>query len=161
MTKEKTVELASLQIISPQQFGQLLDLVHDEFFDLDEIQYHSEQDMVEIPFRRIFHNGPARTIRNWLFYAVMEVDVIRARMRVHNVDEYEVHDRARMGTYSFNTARYNQDTSLLIFQCEPNLELRMKVSKFLIDCEDLEVRGKSRVSYLFGVMDWSSGKVYE
>ena len=161
MTREKEVELASLQITSPDQFGQLLDLIHDEYFEVDEIQYHSERAVVEIPFRRIFHDSPRRTIRNWLFYRVVEVDVVRARMRVQNVDEYEVYDPEQIGTYSFNAARYNQDASFLTLQCEPNLELRMKVSELLIDCEDLEVRGKSRISYLFGAIEGSSGKVYE
>ena len=161
MTKERAVDLSPLQVTTPEQFGQLLDLIHDEHFDLDQVQHHPEQGMVEIPFWRIFHGGPRRTVRNWLLYAVKEVDVVRAMMRIHHVDRYEVHDPEQIVVYSFNTVEYNQQSSYLMFQCEANLELRMKVSQLLIDCEDLEVRGKARISYFFGFVEGSSGRVYD
>lgn len=49
----------------------------------------------------------------------------------------------------------------MVFVCEPNLELRIRVSEVLIECDDLEARGKSRISYLFWLIQGDSGRVYD
>ncbi len=161
MSNQKSIELTSVKIASLEKLDKLLVLVHDEHFDLDKVQYHPRLEMVEIPYRRIFHNGPSRIIRNWLFYKVKEVDIIRAKMRIYNVNEYKVHDPANIGTYSFNTVKLEENASTLIVQCNEDLELRMKISSLMIESKDLEIRGKSRISYLFGAIEYYSGKVYE
>jgi len=161
VTEQKGIKLTSVKATSLEQLDELLGLIHDEHFDLDEVQYRPDLRVVEIPYRRIFHNGPSRLIRNWLFYQVKEVDVVRAKMRIHYVNEYEVHDPAQIGTYSFNTVEFEEAASTLVVQCNEELELRMKVSGLLIDSEDLEVRGKSRISYLLGVIQSYYGRVYD
>lgn len=70
-------------------------------------------------------------------------------------------DKARINTYSFNTLEYNPDTSEITVWCDPELRLRVRVSEFKIESQDLEVNGKSRISYLFFVMESYSGKVHD
>jgi len=153
MNQKSAVELTALQVTTPENLNSLNNLIHDEWFDVDEIQYDPEQGIVELPYRRKFHGGPARTIRNWLFYTVKEVDVIQSRLRIYNVNDYSIRDRAHTGSYSFNVAEYNQDTSALLLRCDPNLELKMKVSELLIESDDLEIAGQSRISYWFGIIE--------
>ena len=54
---------AVVSVSSPKQFGDLLDIIHDEFFELDGIRYDPSDKSVEIPYRRIFHRGPRRVLR--------------------------------------------------------------------------------------------------
>ena len=155
------IEFKSLTVTNPRQLDELLCMIHDEFFELDEVRYHREQGVLDIPYRRVFHDGPARTVRQWIIYTVKEKDVIRSRFRIHNVGEFTVQDKARINTYSFNTLEYNPDTSEITVWCDPVLRLRVRVSEFKIESQDLEVNGKSRISYLFFVMESYSGKVYD
>ena len=158
-TEEKNIVFISLKVTNPQEIGKLISLIHDEYFDVNDIKYHREQGIVEIPYRRIFHKGPRRTVCNWLFYIVQEVDVIRAKMLIHHVEEFKVNDPDKIGTYSFNDVDYDPDSSTLLLDSNTNLEFRMKVSQILIESQDLEMRGKSRISFFF-FAESTSGKVY-
>jgi hypothetical protein len=155
------IEFKSLVVTDPRQLDELLCTIHDEFFELDEVRYDRDRAMLDIPYRRVFHDGPARTVRQWIIYTVREKDVIRSRFRIHNVEEYEEQDIARINTYSFNTLKYDPDTSEITVWCDPKLRLRVRVSEFKIESQDLEVNGKSRISYLFFVIESYSGKVYD
>ena len=147
-----------LSVSSPHEFGKLLDLIHDEFFDLDEVKYDAEQGVVEIPYRRIFHGGRARTVKNRWLYRVVEVDVLRCILRVRNVENLEIRDDARIGSYAFNTLTYDETTGELLFECCEPCTLRMKVSGLAIENEELGYRGKARITQgLF--WDSNTGKV--
>lgn len=97
-------------------------------------------------------------IRNLFILKTYEVDVIRSILTIRNVEDYTFTDTVKIGTCSFNTVSYSNNS--LRFVCDPGLELTMAVSTIAIESRDIEVRGKSQVTHgLF----WSSdtGKVYD
>lgn len=147
------MKLTTLKVTSPQKLNDLNNLIHDELFDLNKIQYDSEQGIVNIFYQRKFHNGPVRIIRNWFFYVVKEVDTIQSRLRINNVDEFSFQDSENIGKYSFNVAEYIQENSTLILHCDPLLKLDMKVSELTIESRDIKISGKSRISYWFGFIE--------
>ena len=159
-SEERNIELISLRVANPQEIGKLNDLIHDEYAEADDIEYNRQQGIVKIPYRRIFHNGPRKTIHNWLFYLVKEVDVIRSEIRIHHVEEFKVNDPDQIGSFSFTAVNYNQDTSTLLFYTNSNIGLSMKVSKLLIEIQDLEIRGKSRINF-FLFAEVTNGRVYD
>jgi hypothetical protein len=161
MTTFEDFEFKFLELTDPCQFDELLCMIHDEFFDLDEVRYFNEQCVLEIPYRRVFHNGPSRIVRQWIIYTVREKDVIRSRLRIHGVKGYEVQDLAQINTYSFNTIEYDPHASELTVRCDPDLKLIIQVSELQIESQDLEVKGKSRISYLCFLIESYSGKVYD
>ena len=158
MSGQNIMRKRPLRITLPDQLEELSSLIHDEHFDLNDVTFRNDQKVVEIPYRRIFHDGPCRTIRNWFIFKTIEVDVIRALLTIRNVEEYTFKDSARIGTFSFNTVSY--DARVLVFECCEPLELRMVVSRLDIESRDIGVRGKTKITHgLFWSAD--SGKVYE
>jgi hypothetical protein len=146
-----------LRITSANELEKLNALIHDEYFDLSDVTFSKDRRVVEIPYRRTSHDGPHRTVRNWLIFKTVEVDIIRAVLTIHNVQEYTFKDSARIGTFSFNTVSY--DGRVLRFECCEPLELRMAVSNINIERRDIEIRGKARITHgLFWSAD--SGRVY-
>ena len=147
-----------LVVTRADDLGSLIGLIHDEYFDLDDVSFFKERGLVTIPYRRIFHGHSCRMIRNWLIYRTYEVDVIRSVLTIRNVEEYTFDDRSHIGTYSFNTVSY--DKGALLIKCCEDLDLRMVVSKIEIESRDLEIRGKARITH--GLL-WSSNnsKVYD
>lgn len=148
-----------LRVTEPDALGDLLDLIHDEFFDLDSVAYSPADRHVTIPYRRVSHGGPKRTVRNWLLLRTEQVHVVRSVLAVRNVLDCACQDRARIGTYSLNTVDY--DGSTLMFRCEPDLDLTMEVTGLDIESRDVEVRGKARINYWLSVCESYSGKVIE
>lgn len=158
MNEERLSEGTWLDVTSPDQLDALMGIVHDEHFELDDVTFSPEQRIVEIPYRRIFHGAPSRTIRNWLVFKDIEVDVVRAMLRIHHVSDFSFEDSAGIGTYSFNTISYDERT-LKIVCCEP-LELRMTVSRLFIQSRYLGVLGKARIRQGLFWASWG-GQVYD
>ena len=136
----------------------IVGLIHDEFFELDDVCFSKDQGVVSIPYRRMFHGHPGRLIHNWLIYRRYEVDVIHSMLTIRNVKEYTINDKSHIGTYSFNTISY--DNGALRIKCCEDLDLRLFVSGVEIENHDLEVKGKARISKLFS-MESYTGKVYD
>lgn len=147
-----------VKIADVGEFPKLLDLMHDEFFSLEDVRFDPQGHLVEVPYRRIFHEDPGRVIRNWLIFRTHEVDVIRSMLTVRHVQDWSFVDKAQVGTYSFNTLSYDQ--GVLLIECCPVLELRMVVTKLEIESRDLEIRGKARITHGF-FWESNTGKVYE
>ena len=158
IAKEDIVQKEPLVVRSADDIESLVDLIHDEYFDLCDLSFSEDQGAVTIPYRRIFHGHPGRIIRNRLICRTYEVDVVRSVLTIRNVDEYTVEDRSHIGTYSFNTLSY--DKGAVLIRCCEDLDLRMVVSGIDIESRDLEIRGKARITHgLFWMSD--TGKVYE
>jgi hypothetical protein len=158
--KMKNFELISLKVQGIWDPSGLGDLIHDEFFTLEDVHYLSEKGILVIPYRRIFHGGPRKTIHEGLLSKEEEVDVIHSEMRIHHVESYEVYDPERIGIYSFNYVNFDEDTSILTIETDPNLTITVKVSEIFIESEDLELKGRSKIKYL-GPIEQTNGKVYE
>jgi hypothetical protein len=156
----KNEESNNLIIRKPSEFGQLLDLIHDEYFDPQEIKYIKSERIIEIPYRRIFHGGQSNVIKNRLLSKELEVDVLRCLLRIKHVESYEFTDKAGFGEYSFNELQFDEKSNQLIFiGCEP-WELRINIAEILIENEELGYRGKARIKEgLF--WESHSGKTYD
>ncbi len=139
MMKEQVV------VSGAEQLDKLIGLIHDEHFERDDIKYNKDQCVVEIPYRRIFHGGSGKVIRNILGIKTVEVEVIRSLLIIRNVEGYSFSDRARISTYSFNTISYKNNN--LQFECNEDLDLNMVVSAIEIESRDIEIKGKSRITH--------------
>ncbi len=134
--------------------------LHDEYFDVKDVLFDEGSESLEIPFRRIWHDGPRRVIKNRLIYRVEEVDVLRCSLYFRNVTGYECKDRAHIGTYSFSRFQYDKVRKMLIIHA--NLDCVIEISMNEIDAEyrEIEYRGNARITIgLF--WDLNSSKVYE
>jgi hypothetical protein len=151
--KEKPIQLKTLEVKSPDQIKDLNHLIHDEWFDIDQIQIDTINKEVTLPYRRKFHEGPRKTIRNWIIYTLKETDVIRSELRIRHANHCIIKDDAKIGRYTFNVAEYDEINSRVLIHCEPNLKIRVDVSELQIKSEDIELTGKARISYLFGIIE--------
>ncbi len=157
IANQDIIQAEPLVVTTVKDLDSLVGLIHDEYFSLDDVTFSADQGVVTIPYRRIFHGHSGRMIRNWLIARTYEVDVIRSRLIIRNVEDYSVEDRAHIGTYSFNTVSHSD--GVLLFRCNEDLDLRIVVPKLEIESRDLEVRGKARINYGF-LWDSTTGIVY-
>ena len=156
--QKKIIQFKTLEVKSSDQINDLNHLIHDEWFDIDHIQIDTKNKKVVLPYRRKFHEGQKKTIRNLIFYTLKETDVIRSELRIHNVNDCKVKDDAKIGRYTFNIAEYDAIKSIVLIHCEPNLRIKIDVSELQIESEDIELAGKAKISYLFGIIETDKAK---
>lgn len=138
---------------------QIGDRLHDEYFDVDEICYNEKAGVLEIPFRRIFHSGPSRVLKNRRLYRVVEVDVLRCSLRFWSVAHYALHDREGIGSYSFNCFLYDEHQGLITFLGAPDFDLLISVDGIHAEYREIGYRGKCKITRgLF--WDSDTGEVY-
>ncbi|OGC05277.1 hypothetical protein A3H09_01935 [Candidatus Falkowbacteria bacterium RIFCSPLOWO2_12_FULL_45_13] len=153
--------MQKIQISDISKLSAVNDVLHDEYFDLDDIKHDKDRSMIEIPFRRIFHyHSPPRIIKWRIFWKIGEVDVLRCLLQIASAKKYKVIDKSRIGTFSFNGLEYDQKSNRITIITHEDCRMEINVSDLLIEYTELEYRGKARITYgLF--WESSSGKVYE
>jgi len=151
--QKNPIQFKTLEVKSSDQINDLNHLIHDEWFDIDHIQIDTKNKKVVLPYRRKFHEGPKKTIRNWIFYTLKETDVIRSELRIHNVNACNINDDAQIGRYTFNIVEYDEYNSQVLIHSEPNLKIKIDVSELQIESEDIELAGRARISYLLGIIE--------
>jgi hypothetical protein len=153
--------MQKLCVSDASQLDSINGLIHDEHFDLNDIKYDKEKHYIEIPFRRIFHyHSPPHIIKRRLIYKIGEVDVLRCILRIDNVQKYEAIDKSQIGTYSFNVVQYNPDSKVMKFECNENCDLNITISDIAIEYNEIEYRGKARITYGW-FWENNDSKVYE
>ncbi len=85
METDQFIKNEPLVVTCTEGLDKLIGQVHDEFFILDNIKYDKDQQIVEIPYRRMFHGGPYRIIRNIFGIKRIEIELIRSLLIIRNV----------------------------------------------------------------------------
>ena len=142
---KQKIQLRSLTVENENRLPELLDLLIGEHFVLTDIEYDAKSGLVKIPFWRVRHNGRSRLIRNWWFYRMREVDVVRAMLWVRHVVTFEQVGAMEMHTYSFTNVQYRSNSQLLIFSADPGLRFNLCLRDINIQACDLRIEGKCHV----------------
>lgn len=124
----------------------LLCIIHDEFFDVDDIRYDSDTGTVDIPFGRVFHDENATVVKSGFFRRIYEVPVLRCVLRIGNVTDFALEDTQKMGTYDFNVIDYNKASGKLTIKTGIPLKLFMTVTALHLEYFELDFKGKARIT---------------
>jgi len=157
-TNQGLLQDAPLRVTESGDLKSVEDLIHDEHLELERVLYTKSQGRVTIPYWRMFHGKRGRLIKNWLIYRLYEVDVIKSILSISNVQDFQVDDRSRIGTYSFNSISFNNGA--LIITCGEDCALNIDVTELDIESRDIEVRGKARVSHFLFLNSYTD-RIYE
>ncbi len=142
------------------ELHQVGERIHDEHFDPEEVRHNEKAGTLDIPFRRIFHDGPRRMVKNRLIYRVDEVDVLRCSLRFLNVITYRLDDRTRIGSLSLNRFLWDEKRGLLTLQCCEDCGFSIHMSELHAEYREIEYRGKARITNGF-FWDCNSSEVYD
>lgn len=78
---------------------ELVDYLHDNWFDLAEIDFDQDLDIVTVPFEREFYED-RRVISSGILKTV-EAPVYQCALRVRDVSVVEIEDSGEVGRYNF------------------------------------------------------------
>jgi len=153
-------EFARIRATTANVLSQIGERLHDEFFDPGEVQYDEASGILEMPFRRIFHDGPCRRVKNIFIYWVDEVDVLRCCLTFSNVTGYTLDDRTNVGALSLNEFHYDEERGSITLQCCEDCDFSISVNGLQAEYWETEYRGKARITR--GIFwDSNSSGVYE
>ena len=122
-----------LSINNPKDLHAVHDLIHDCYFDIDEIAFDRSSSVLSFRFRRLVTKGKFWW-RDIISTSKMR-PAIEGFLRIHHVDSYSVADTQKVGTNSFNVLTYDPSARCVLVQGNVPMDIRILVHQFEVSVE--------------------------
>ena len=116
------------ELNSQSKLGELIDMLHDCWFDVDAIEYCKDKKCMMIPFDQV--NGEELKFKERLL-EVKERGTKRVKMELHIecVEDYRLEDTENIGKYDFNEMVYDSTDKCLSILTGVPLGLKIRVGQ--------------------------------
>lgn len=124
------------EINTISEIGDILDLIHDEWFDINEINF--ENHILSIKFRKE-KNDDIKVKRNYLLWKVVEIPILECYLKIYNVTDYIIKDNQRVDFYDFNIIEYFENENKINIQTGIPLIFEINVYDFKVSVEEIGI----------------------
>jgi hypothetical protein len=126
-----------VSITEPSQIPAALDLIHDCWFETEDVELdHGTGEMV-IPFQYPLREQARSTGGMWPFKKQV-TPIVRASLRIHGVDDYHLEDSSGVGRYDFNDLEYDAASRRLRITTGIPMGFEIKVRSFGLTVDVLD-----------------------
>jgi hypothetical protein len=116
----------------------ILDIIHDRWFDADSISFLSKERTLIIPFKEETRQLEVKK-EKWLFFLNRKViPIVQWFLNIHGVIEYSINDTEKVGEYGFNEIHYDLKKQLLRITTNIPIDIAVKVDGFKITLEETD-----------------------
>jgi len=122
-----------LRIDNPNDLDAVHDLIHDCYFDVDDIAFDAPSSVLSFRFRRTVIRG-GHWWKDFISTSKMS-PAIECFLRIHHVESYLIKDTQKIGTYGFNVLDYDSPTHCIAVRAGVPIDIRVFVRDFLISVE--------------------------
>jgi len=126
-----------IRINSPDQLGAVHDLIHDCFFDLDDIVFDPPPGVLSFRFRRPLSNKKGLRLSDFISRS-KDLPAQECFLRIHHVRSYSIDDKEKVGSYDFNVLDYNPKASCIFIRTGIPVDIRVAVSGFEVSVEETD-----------------------
>ncbi len=142
--------MLSLVITSPKKLPFIMDIIHDCWFQKDEIVFNSDTNTLEVKFMREAMEEK-ELIGNVLFFKKYKIPFIECYLRIYSVKSYEINDKEQVGGYDFNKLEYDSEKQQISILTGIPIDIKVRVEEFHISIEETnKVIKEKNVFSLFG-----------
>jgi hypothetical protein len=121
-------------IKDPGQIPVILDVIHDCWFDVDDLLFNPETSILSIKFRREIWDQRRLLKKIWLWKKV-EIPIFECFLKFHHVKSYTVNDTERVGMYDFNELEYDPKSQRISITTGVPIDVEIMVENFEICVE--------------------------
>jgi len=138
-----------IRITDCTDLGRINEVIHDHWFDLDDVTLNEATSILQIEFLRPPLEAGGAT-SGWSLLRRVEVPYVASFLRVHRVRSWALKDTQRVGTYDFNELRFDQAKQRIQVTTGIPLELYADVEAFEVSVAVTEnvVKTKKRLAFL-------------
>ena len=122
--------MKEISITEIGRVGEILDYVHDRYFDLDKIEFDEKKRTLMIPLSVILADKTKKK-RKFLILSTWRNSVVKAKLIFKNVIDYTIEDKAQIGEADINTIYW--EGKQLIIKCGIPVVVRLNVTACSIE----------------------------
>lgn len=136
-----------LRVVSEPQLTQLTNLIHDYWFDVEQVLHDQERSVLSVKFIRPASLAP-EVLRTFLFIRQVREVLVEWYLKIHQVESYRIEDARRIGEYDFNEVRYLASERRLVFVTgiPTTFEVIVRGLEITVDETDRVVRQVTRLT---------------
>ena len=124
-------------IKDPQQIPKILNVIHDCWFNKDDIVYDSKSSILSIKFKREIIDKK-QTLKRFWFLKKVRIPSVECFLKIHHAESYSVKDIAQVGSYDFNEIKYDLGQKTLTISTGVPIHIEIKVRQFEVSVEETE-----------------------
>jgi hypothetical protein len=121
--------MKNIRIKDIEEIGIILDYVHDQYFEMDEIKHDKFSGTISIPIPT--YSRESKAVKRILFINIWEYPNFQSVLVFHHVSDLEISDRAEIGTADINIIV--QENDWLIIKCGIPVDIKMRVESICIE----------------------------
>ena len=135
-----------ISVSNEKDIEKITELIHDNSFNLDYVQFDSSLNLLKIKFYR--RKWKEREIlKKYLIFKKYKISTVESFLNIYNVKDFTIEDEAQIGIYEFDKIKFNSIKKILtITSCFPLL-INITVTDLKIEIEDLDKIVKEEVFY--------------
>ena len=114
-----------IKISKPSDLDIIIDLLHDYYFDIDQI--NDKSDIFELV---TIISGPAKIVGKFLIFKLFEIQERESILEIRNVKSCKIVDTQKIGLYGFNEITFNPETCSFVIYAEPMATITIDVNSF-------------------------------
>lgn len=138
----------------PSRLGDIGDVIHDSWFELEDLTFEPKTSTLSIKFTRLSVESSRMLNQGWLLKR-WEIPIIDCYLHVHNVENYEIRDTEKVGTYNFNDLEYDPNRKQITITTGIPIGIQITVREVeVVVVETDNIVGVKRIRTIFDLNSW-------
>lgn len=139
---------AEVRITKGSDLSRINEVIHDYWFDLDDITFDDATSTLEIRFSRPSSKTDAAA-SGWSLLRRVEVPYVESFLRLHHVWRWALEDTQRIGSYDFNVLRFDEGKQRIEVTTGVPLDLSADVERLEVSVlvTDKVVKTEKRLAF--------------
>lgn len=140
---------AEVRITKGSDLSRINQVIHDHWFDLDDVTFNEASSTLELRFTRPPAEAEAQA-SVWSLLRRVEVPYVESFLRIHHVRRWALEDTERIGSYDFNELRFDEGKQRIQITTGVPLNLSADVERLEVSVlvTDKVVKTEKRLAFL-------------
>lgn len=135
--------MTNLRIKESRNLRQVVDIIHDCWFELKAVQHDTTARTVSIGFN-LENREKSKTLKNYFLLRKIQIPYFECYLRISNVESLLLDDTENVESYDFNTLRFDPSLKKLNIKTGIPLTFEMTVSELDVSVQVTENIAKWR-----------------
>lgn len=127
--------MVNINIKSPKEIKSILNVIHDCWFNINDVIFDSSSGILTIKFGREMIDKKEIIGKRW-FLKRIKIPIVECILKIYNVKDYSIRDKAHVETYDFNELNYDSKLKQIHISTGFPVDIEIMVDDFEVSVEE-------------------------
>lgn len=127
--------MVNITIKNPNEIKSILNVIHDCWFNINDVIFDSTGGILTIKFSREMIDKKEIIGKRW-FLKRIKTPIVECILKIYNVKDYSISDKAHVETYDFNELNYDPKSKQIHISTGFPVDIEIMVDDFEVSVEE-------------------------